>query len=230
MILQNLSNIATISGVLIILVGVFIIYFGRVILKSKKEMTKDWVSEVLSGSLFLFWILIAGVIVFILPRIIFEAINSGNLLKTISVYLVYTILFSFQFLIFIYLYKRLNDETKFKFPKNIDKEVILLSVITMIITYFFFKVQNYFFLIISIILTLLILTYLSAIYGKERKESNYNKFLKFVFINENKKPIIAKIKRLGDEFIDIIPEDEKKDEISINKSQIFSIKKLDNKK
>jgi len=229
--LENLSNIATIVGALGILLGALIVYFGKIILKAKKELTKDWVSEILLGCIFFALIIIAGVIVFIIPKLILEISSMEQ--KTINIlirYLIFLAIFSLQALIFKHLYKRVENTAKFKICKDINKEIVLFSALTIAITSLFFYIKNYLFAIPSIIFTYLIMTYLASIYGVESKESNHNRLIKIRLIN--KKSIIAKIKRLGDEFIDILPkgkDDEGKNRITLNKSQIFSIEYLEDK-
>lgn len=98
------------------------------------------------------------------------------------------------------------------------------SIFVIIIAIIFIIEKNWFYLSASLILDFLIYTFMaSRDHFRNDENNNDNKWLN-ILLRDKKKPLKAKIKRLGNEFIDII--NEINEEITINKSDIISISKI----
>jgi len=232
--LSSWANIATVGGFLVIITGILLTYFGKIIQKSRREITNDKIAEILNATLFLFLILMAGTIVFLAPSEVSKIFGSNSPSMQLT-YLFYFLLFFIQFFLFLFYISKKFINIRMTLSKYLNKEweVIISSAITLFITYYLISTGSYLFSLSSVILSFLILTYLASSYGVSSGGGNYKKVLEVEFIDKNKKPLKAKIKRLGDEFIDFLPEGEEDNEenkITINKSQIFSIKRKKSKK
>ena len=211
-----LDNTFSIS-IIIALIGVAITYFGKTILKSRRELCKDWTSEVLEGIFFILWY-------FVIPILILTNIiqNIDKIILFSFIFINYLLL-GIQFLLFVVVNAELNKKNKIFFYMN-----ILLILLSFSINYYFINHNNLINISVSLLLSFLILTLVSVIYGFNTKKSDYNNLIKSLDYSlielENGQKIKGKIIKIGDEFIEIKKEGAKDGKtILLNKSKINSI-------
>lgn len=213
--LENLSYFATVLGVGIVLIGTMIFYFGRIVLKSRKELTKDITSEVLAGILFLVdTIIIPFVIVY---AVYFIIINNS------SVNLWFVVLGAFfiviQEILILRPYEKILNAPGGKTKRWAN---YLSSFYLIAIAIFFVLAKNWLFLSITLLMDFLIYTYMaSRDHFRNEDNSRDGKLLK-VKLNSQKRQLKLKIVRLGDDFIDF--EDSSGNKITMNKSDILSVR------
>lgn len=222
--LSDLANIFTLIGVIAALSGTLIFYFGRIILKSRKEITKDITSEILSGLLFVIdCLIIPGIIVyasfFTLNRWIIPFIHHQQGISLVEFMLLFfkTGLIAGQYIIDKHYEKKLGSPKKTKRFENYLSSIFIITITTI-----FIVTKDWFYLATSLALDVLIYTSIATRdHFRDEKNNRDNKWL-LIQIKNKKQPIKAQIKRLGDEFMDIITE--KQEEISLNKSEISFVK------
>jgi hypothetical protein len=225
----NLANIATSIGLLITLFGILIIYFGKGILKSRRELTKDTTSEVLNGILFLIQcIIIPGIIIYLIywagtkyliPLIFLgEGISCVEFVKLLGG----SIIIAIQYGIFWY-YKDLKEK------KAKTGVVYITSIFNLLAMGWFIYSRNWYYLSASIIFIFLILTFMMIKDPFRNEENdNSNKILNITYDQAGKKKEIkGKLIRLGDDFYDFEISGKK---VTLNKSHIISIKNLEENK
>ena len=209
--IENIIN----WGLIVTIVSFVIIYFGRIALKSKKELTKDSISEILEGVLFLGGqpLFIVSVILFsIFGIVIWNSFLEYDILKKVFLIISVTF-FAIQPFIFKYYAKRFYDK-KFKIPKSLNELCISISIIAPSLL----LINKIYFLILpSIVYSFFTLTYICSSFNMTRKKV-------LIELDSQKKTIEAYISRIGEEFIDIINKEGK--EISLNKSKIIKIEKI----
>lgn len=228
--LESFNVALTAISVLITVFGILILYFGRIMLKSRKEMTKDLTSQTINGTLFLAdYIIIPGLTVYIILSITFKYIiplilyNQGiNCLEICKIAFGALLIF-IQYKIFIYYNNTISSKTN-KTKRWEKTKNWIFSTYIIIIALIFIKIENWFYLVSSLILGFLIYTYMAAIdHFRNQENDNTGKSLKIKIEEAGKvKTIEAEIKRLGNDFIDVIINNK---EITINKNNIISIEK-----
>ncbi len=239
---MEFSSVVNIS-VIITLVGVAITFFGKNILKARKELCRDWTSEVLEGIMFIPnhviipFLLTYLTFFFILRHISSEIFSSyGNLF-----YLVGILLILLQFLLF-----KFQEKSMFNISNTNNCLIVFSSIL---INYCIFIIDiPLVFTLVSGIITFLTLTYASVIYGLNVTPANFEQLLtKLKFksiVLKDKERVICKIVKTGEDFVEIVkikniidynPE-KLKDEnallksILINKSEIKSVEDFEKNK
>ncbi|PIN90541.1 hypothetical protein COU57_03310 [Candidatus Pacearchaeota archaeon CG10_big_fil_rev_8_21_14_0_10_32_14] len=206
----EISNILDIS-IIITLVGIAITYFGRIIIKARKDLCSDITAEILEGIIFLIYY-------FIFPTLIIYLLIYYFPLK-INFYPALFIIIEGIFIYFLTLQTNF-EEINF----NYKKVNFLIVTLSLFFNYtLFINDENIVFLIISIIFTFLIITLSAAIYSKgEGQISKDIQGSNKIIILSNKEVLIGKIIKLGNDFISFF-DSKKKKHIIINKSHILKL-------
>jgi uncharacterized membrane protein len=209
---DNIINV----GLIISVIGFLIIYFGKVSLKSKKELTKDNISEILNGLIF-----ISGQPLMSVSIILF----SWYGFTTWDVFIASTLtnkglIISSLFFFFLQpIIVRHYSEKLAKFQnisKSFNEILISISVISPV---FLFFLKIYFLFVPSLVFSFFALTFACIFFNLEKKDVK----IKLVYLS---KEIFAEVIRVGEEFIDIKVG---KKFSTINKSQIQYLEELSKK-
>ncbi len=219
----ELLTILTSSGA-ITLMGIAIVYFGNLILKSRRELCKDKTSQILEGTIFLLNYLLIPIL------IIYNVTNNLEFFRTISWVILLFVQYGFIILL------RIQMSYRQKIFNYLNWIMVVLS---FLINYYFINQNNFINLIVSILLSFLILTLTSVVYGSNIEKPNYNSLIKnlpykkIIIEKVNNKSkgekryfeeIEAQIIKLGDEFIEIHKKGESDNKtFLLNKSKINSI-------
>jgi hypothetical protein len=208
-------------GLFLTFLGALVVYFGKIILKSRKEITKDSLSETINAIIFMAQsiflpILTIYVLYQIVVQLILPLLRGTFSYNPIIWFFLGTILVLVQGKIFNYYFEKIKTPTS-RTNSTIN---FFIGIFIFSITFLFLIRKDWFFLGISLLFDFLIFTFMAS-RDPNRDDSNNldGKLLKFIFLNNEKGEY--KIKRLGDDFFDL--EDKKGNLISINKSQIFSV-------
>jgi len=204
-------------ALVVTLIGVLITYFGKLIIRAKKEVCRDVTSEVLEGLFFIMYYLVFPISILYL---IIKSINTLINIIPILIVLINTIL------IFIILWEIKEEKSNLLFT-IINGVFALLSIFSV---YFIIITNtNIIFIMVSSMFLFLILT-LSAIVYANYTNKKINKHKKkivadtIIYLSNNKK-INGKIKRIGNEFIEIF-DTEKNKHFKINKSYILKLEEI----
>ncbi len=228
---MEVEIILAIIGISLTFFGVAITYFGNLILKSRKEIIKDSSSRIINGTLFVSYAILIPVVAIYFIYYVYEKIlkvflqtNKFPLTQAIWI-LVATVLIVIQFLIFNYYQGRLKKVEGISYLGTIFSSAYLIAIAVL-----FFLKNDFYYFSVSILFDFLIFTFMASRDPMRNKDNSLEEeFLEITFVDKKEKSLIAKINGLGDEFIDVIPKgktDIDKNKIALNKSNIFSIKRI----
>lgn len=159
---EQSANIATTLGIIVTLSSIALIYFGKIIKKSFGKKKDDLLEEGLSGFFFLvMYLLIPSLIIYIIFNLT-KYINQPTYYSLIGLFLIII-----QSLI-LSIYSPKRQKCKKGYWKFTIKGVIL-STISLFITYLFMLKVDFFFGTVSALFNFLILTFIAI---KETKYLN----------------------------------------------------------
>lgn len=209
-------------GIVLTIAGILVLYFGRLIVKARRELSRDNLSEAMTGAFFVAdLIIIPSLIIyaiyiiltqFLVPKIMGNPFPYGALF----IFVMSSVFIIIQYYIFKHYRAKIDKSVKTDRGMNIFVGVILVAF--TLILYLF---SSLYFFSICLVMNALILTFIACRDHYRDKKILDGKLLEIKLSSESK-PLRAKIFRMGDDFITFTTEN--KEEIIISKSDILSVK------
>ena len=145
-------------AIILTIISILVIYFGKLIVKIKKIKKATILNEGILGFAFLsMYVLVPSLAIYAIINIKYFSSNVFPFLMGLGLILI-------QFVIFL-IYKPKEDK-KNEIRWGFKIGAVLLCIISFSITYYFIKKSNIFYLIVSLLFNIIILTFIAIKEGK----------------------------------------------------------------